>query len=155
MSQVAEGAGIGRATLYKYFPDIESILVAWHDRQITSHLGHLATVCEQADEPVERLHAVLEAYALIAHRSHGHHDAELAAFLHRDEHLGHARGQLHEMVRDLVRDGVASGAIRADVAPQELAIYCLHAVSAARALPSQAAVRRLVAVTLAGLRPPP
>ncbi len=38
MSQIAEQAGIGRATLYKYFPDIESILLAWHDRQITAHL---------------------------------------------------------------------------------------------------------------------
>ncbi len=39
MSQIAEQAGIGRATLYKYFPDIESILLAWHDRQITAHLA--------------------------------------------------------------------------------------------------------------------
>ena len=32
MSQVAEEAGIGRATLYKYFPDVESILAVWHER---------------------------------------------------------------------------------------------------------------------------
>lgn len=63
MSRSPGQARIGRATLYKYFPDIESILVAWHDRQITSHLGHLASVREQADEPVEQLRAVLEAYA--------------------------------------------------------------------------------------------
>lgn len=31
---------------------------------------------------------------------------------------------------------------------------CLHALTAASSLPSKAAVRRLVAVTLAGLRPP-
>jgi len=35
----------------------------------------------------------------------------------------------------------------------ELAAYCLHAL-AAGTLPSEAAVERLVAVTLAGLRPP-
>src|SRR3954447_15586969 len=29
MSQVAERAGIGRATLYKYFPDVDAILLAW------------------------------------------------------------------------------------------------------------------------------
>ncbi|MGH2358185.1 MAG: TetR/AcrR family transcriptional regulator, partial [Candidatus Limnocylindria bacterium] len=44
MSQIAEETGIGRATLYKYFPDVEAILVAWHERQVTGHLEHLAEV---------------------------------------------------------------------------------------------------------------
>ncbi|MGH2817757.1 MAG: TetR/AcrR family transcriptional regulator, partial [Actinomycetota bacterium] len=37
MSQIAEETGIGRATLYKYFPDVETILLAWHERQINGH----------------------------------------------------------------------------------------------------------------------
>jgi len=36
---------------------------------------------------------------------------------------------------------------------RELARYCLHALTSASSLPSAAAVRRLVAVTLSGLRP--
>jgi len=36
---------------------------------------------------------------------------------------------------------------------EELARYCVHALAAASGLPSKAAVRRLVMVTLAGLRP--
>jgi hypothetical protein len=47
-----------------------------------------------------------------------------------------------------------TGDVRNDVAPDELAIYCLHALTAAGSLRSKAAVRRLVKVTLAGLRPP-
>jgi hypothetical protein len=35
----------------------------------------------------------------------------------------------------------------------ELVSYCLHALTSASSLPSAAAVRRLVAVTLSGLRP--
>ena len=38
MSQIAEQTGIGRATLYKYFPDVEAILFAWHERQVSGHL---------------------------------------------------------------------------------------------------------------------
>src|SRR5260221_14473930 len=38
MSQIAEETGIGRATLYKYFPDVDAILQAWHAREITHHL---------------------------------------------------------------------------------------------------------------------
>jgi AcrR family transcriptional regulator len=154
MSQIAEETGIGRATLYKYFKDVEAILLAWHERQITGHLEQLAEIRDQAGDPSERLEAVLEAYALISHETRGHHDTELAAFLHRDEHLARARQHLVEMIRDLLAEGARAGDIRDDVAPDELASYCLHALAAAGSLPSTTAVRRLVTVTLAGLQPP-
>jgi AcrR family transcriptional regulator len=153
MSQIAEQTGIGRATLYKYFPDVEAILVAWHERQITGHLEYLAEVRDQAGDARERLEAVLEAYALISHESHGRHNAELAAFLHRDEQVARARQQVRDMIRDLLIEGAETGDLRNDVSPDELASYCLHALSAAGSLPSEAAVRRLVSVTLAGLSP--
>ena len=155
MSQIAEETGIGRATLYKYFSDVEAILLAWHDRQISGHLDYLAEVRDRAGDPGERLEAVLEAYALISHESHGHHNRELAAFLHRDEQVARAELQLRNMIRDLLTEGAASGDLRSDVAPEELATYCLHALNAASSLPSKAAVRRLVSLTLAGLRPHP
>jgi AcrR family transcriptional regulator len=153
MSQIAEETGIARATLYKYFSGVEAILFAWHERQITGHLEYLAEVRDRAGDPAERLEAVLEAYALIRHESHGRHDAGLAAFLHRDEHVAHAQEQLREMIRDLLVEAAETGNLRDDVAPDELATYCLHALAAARRLSSEAAARRLVTVTLAGLRP--
>ncbi|MGH2572324.1 MAG: TetR/AcrR family transcriptional regulator, partial [Actinomycetota bacterium] len=100
MSQIAEETGIGRATLYKYFSDVEAILFAWHERQITGHLEYLAEVRDQAGDAGERLEAVLEAYALISHESRGHHDTELAAFLHRDEQVPRAQQQVRNMIRD-------------------------------------------------------
>ncbi|WP_376776163.1 TetR/AcrR family transcriptional regulator [Nonomuraea jabiensis] len=36
MTRIAEKVGIGRATLYKYFPDVEAILTAYHERNVTS-----------------------------------------------------------------------------------------------------------------------
>jgi AcrR family transcriptional regulator len=152
MSKIAEETGIGRATLYKYFPEVEAILLAWHDRQIGGHLGHLAMVRDQSGAG-ERLEAVLEAYALITHESHGHQDTDLAAFLHRDRHVARAERQLREMLRGLLTEEVEAGTIRNDVPPEELASYCLHALAAARSLASKAAVRRLVTVTVTGLRP--
>ena len=149
MSQIAEKAGIGRATLYKYFSDVESILVAWHKRHISAHLQRLADVRDQASGASERLEAVLEAFALI---SFERRDATLAALLHRGEHVAHAEQHLNGMIRDLLVAAAKSGAIRDDVAAGELATYCLHALAAASSLPSKAAVRRLVGVTLAGLK---
>jgi AcrR family transcriptional regulator len=152
MSQIAEETGIGRATLYKYFPDVEAILVAWHERHITGHLKHLAEVRDQAGDAGERLEAVLEAYALISHRRK-HQGTELAAVLHRGEHIARAQRQLIDLLRDLLTQVAETGKLRNDVAPAELASYCLHALSAASSLPTKAAVLRLVKVTMAGLRP--
>jgi len=151
MSQIAGETGIGRATLYKYFPDLEAVLVAWHERQVVSHLEHLAEIRAQPGDAGERLKAVLEAYALMARE---HHASELAALLHRGAHVAQAQRQLKDFIRDLLIEGAEAGALRADVAPDELAGYCLHALSAAGDLPSKTAVRRLVMVTLAGLRAP-
>jgi AcrR family transcriptional regulator len=154
MSRIAEETGIGRATLYKYFPDLEAILFAWHDRQITGHLGYLANVRDQAGNASERLEAVLEAYALISRESRGHYDSEFAALLHRDEHVARAQHQVHEMIRALLTEAAETGDVRDDVTPDELASYCLHALAGASSQRSKAAVHRLVTVTLAGLRPP-
>jgi AcrR family transcriptional regulator len=151
MSQIAEETRIGRATLYKYFSDVEAILVAWHERQVTGHLEHLAEIRDQAGDAGERLEAVLEAYALI---SHEHHSTELAALLHRGEHVARAQQQLSDVLRDLLTKAAENGDVRDDVAADELASYCLHALAAASSLPSKDAVRRLVTVTLAGLHPP-
>jgi AcrR family transcriptional regulator len=151
MVQIAEDTGIGRATLYKYFPDVESILVAWHERHVRAHLEQLATLAKQAGDPGRRLRAVLETYALIQHERHG---TELAMLLHREEHVARAQQHLTALVRDLLTECVATGEVRDDVAAQVLASYCVHALTAAGAVRSKAAVRRLVMVTLAGLRPP-
>jgi hypothetical protein len=97
---------------------------------------------------------VLGAYALISHESKGHRDTELAALLHRDDQVVRAEHRLRDMIRDLLAEGAKTGDIRNDVLPGELASYCLHALTAASSLPSKAAVRRLIEVTLAGLQPP-
>jgi AcrR family transcriptional regulator len=153
MSQIAEQTGIGRATLYKYFPDVETILVAWHDRHVAGHLDQLAALRAQAGDADARLHAVMEGYALICHyrRQHG---SEIDALVHRGEHVARAQQRLLDLFRELLSEAAATGHVRDDAAPGELAAFCLHALAAAGSLPSKAAVRRLVAVTLAGLRRP-
>lgn len=152
MSQIATETGIGRATLYKYFADVEAILVAWHERQIARHLNYLAEVRDHPGGAGERLQAVLEAYALIRHE---HPSTELAALLHQGEHVARAQQQLHDFIQDLLTEAAQTGDVRDDVPPSELASYCLHAAAAASGLPSKAAVHRLVQVILTGLRPTP
>ncbi|WP_202820643.1 SbtR family transcriptional regulator [Variovorax sp. JS1663] len=126
--------------MYKYFSTVEAILMAWHERQVTRHLEHFAEVRAQPGG----------AYALISYQ---HHGTELAALLHRGEHVARAHHQLSGSIRNLLTEAAETGDVRDDVAPGELEATVLHALAAVSALPSKAAVRRLVAVTLAGLHP--
>jgi len=152
MTHIAEETGIGRATLYKYFPDVEAILVAWHEQQLTGHLEQLAKVRDHAGDARGRLEAVLEVYATTQHELRAAHGTDLAAHLHRGEHIARAQEQLRDLFRDLLVEAAEGGTVRRDVPPDELATYCMHALSAAGSLASKAAVRRLVQVTVAGLR---
>ena len=152
MSEIAAATGIGRATLYKYFPDVEAILVSWHHRHVAEHLERLGRIRDRVDGAGRRLEAVLEAYAqLMFERPRG---TALAALVHSGEHLDEPQRQLEGLFGDLLTEAAGAGEVRNDVACGELAHYCLHALGAAAGLSSHAAVRRLVAVTLAGLRPP-
>ena len=158
MSEIAEKTGIGRATLYKYFPNVESILAAWHRRQISQHLALLNEVAANAGTPEKRLEAVLTAYAHIQrerarHHHHQPHGPELAALLHSDKQVAEAQRGLHNLVGDLVKDAAVAGAVRDDIDPSELAGFCIHALDAAGHAPSDKAVTRLVALTLTGIRP--
>lgn len=152
MSDIAGRAGIGRATLYRHFPDVDAVLTAWHERLIAEHLQQLADVRDHADgSPAKRLAAVLAAYARLSSHRHG---GEPAARLHRSEHVTAARAPLRTFLAGLIAEAARAGEVRADVPAEELADYALGALSAA-AEASEAAVERLVAVTVAGLRRPP
>lgn len=152
MSLIAEQAGIGRATLYKYFPDVEAILLAWHDRQISAHLEQLTALRDQSADPAQRLRAVLTGYAFLS-RHRGGHPGDLASFLHRGAHLDAAQKQLIAMVTQLLAQAAEAGAIRTDTAPDQLASYALHALGAAADFHDDAAVHRLVDLVGASLRP--
>lgn len=154
MSQIAEQTGIGRATLYKYFPDVEAILVARHQRHAARHLAHLAQLREEASDPGHALTSVLHALGTILHeRAKRGGGTDLAALVHQDRHVRYIEQQLRRFLRDLIVDAANAGDVRRDISPEELANYCAHALSAAANASSRPSVQRLVDLTLAGLRP--
>jgi AcrR family transcriptional regulator len=183
MSRIAEEAGIGRATLYKYFPDVGSILVAWHDRHVEDHIRSMTEARDRSSDPEERLEAVLRTYASITYqRSRGHaddpdhvrrhsaaggrthhagrthshegHSGDIAALVHQSRHVSRVQRQLLDLIRDVISGAARSGSVRRDVPADELARYALKALAAAGDVASRPAVDRIVSVTLAGLRPP-
>ncbi|MHA7284413.1 TetR/AcrR family transcriptional regulator [Arthrobacter sp. TMS2-4] len=157
MTKVADVAGISRATLYKYFPDVEALLAAWHERQVNQHLVHLGQMrvhAERSGNPLQTLRSVLEAYAVMLQQVPM---AEAPAFLHQGVHGAQTQEHLRDFLEALIRSAVktcaqeAGGGVRSDIAPRELALFSLHAVNAAAALPSADAARSLVGVIVDGL----
>jgi AcrR family transcriptional regulator len=151
MSQIAKETGIGRATLYKYFPDVESVLIAWHQRHVAVHVAQLNDLRTRAGGPGARLKAVLKAYAVICQQRRRYGD-DITTLIHRQGHLAEQQRQLINLISDLLADAAAAAIVRDDVPPHELASYCVRALTAAGDLSSAASVDRLVDVVLSGLR---
>ncbi|WP_299168264.1 TetR/AcrR family transcriptional regulator [uncultured Arthrobacter sp.] len=149
MTRVADHAGVTRATLYKYFPDVETLLAAWHERQVGEHLAGLDKIRSEAAGTGRPLQAVLEAYALIVY-DRPSHDASAPA-LHRATHIDHAHQHLEAFIADLIRADAQESAADLAMDPADLARYCIEALSSARSLSSRDAVPCLVAVTVRGI----
>ena len=124
---------------------------AGSERQVQAYLEQLAQVRHSAVGPGRQLATVLETYAIISHSRQG---GAAGARLHHSTHVGHAQQHLKGFFTDLLPEGAEAGVFRDDVAPDELAGYCLHALQAAAGLASRDAIQRLVSVTMAGLQPP-
>ena len=118
MSRIAEATGIGRATLYKYFADIDEILLAWHERQVAAHLRLLEEVRDSTEPPM-RLERVLTTYAHIRHAHHGIRSGRRSA-PRRAHHPGTTPAR--EFLAALIAEDAAI-AVRTDIPPKELAPF--------------------------------
>ncbi|NJC22675.1 AcrR family transcriptional regulator [Arthrobacter pigmenti] len=149
MTRVAGYAGVTRATLYKYFPDVESLLAAWHERQVREHLAGLEGIGRETAGTGRQLQAVLEAYALMIYDRPGHDTS--TPVLHQGSHIDHAHQHLEAFIADLIRADAQEKAADLAMDPTDLARYCIKALSSAGSLSSRGAVSSLVAVTVRGL----
>lgn len=148
MAGLAQEAGIGRATLYKYFAGVDEVLVAWHARLLDEHVRALRAEVEGDLDPADRLVRGLRAYTELA----AHQPSEATGVLHGQGHAKDSVDEVESLFTELLRAAADDGVIRDDVAARELAVYCISALGGARHLSSRAAVRRLVATVLDGLR---
>jgi AcrR family transcriptional regulator len=144
MGVVAENAGISRATLYKYFPGVEEILLAAHEDHVAQHLAALAAAQDNAASPREALLAMLTGYARICF----HRDRAASAEMHGLVHAGpeHARNvsAVHDLFTEAMRDAQAAAQVRSDLGSKELAAFAVSALDAAAAATNAPAVERLV-----------
>ncbi|MET3901339.1 AcrR family transcriptional regulator [Devosia sp. UYZn731] len=148
MSDVALGAGISRATLYKYFADVDTALLAWHERQVEQHLTHLEAARASAPDALAGLLAVLTAYTRL---QRGSHEAGVPSFLHQRSNMAPAHHRLLHLVRDCIADAAAAGGLRTDYSATELTQYCLGTLSGAGLPASSSGRERYLELVLDGL----
>ena len=155
MSGIAARAGIGRATLYKYFSDVESILGEWHQDQVAKHLTQMQAISSGSGTAQQRLARVLEAFAHMMRAASQHNGPpDIVASLHTGDRLSKPETELRELLTQLIDEGVEAGELRDDIPSSELALHCLNAAAGTRHAGSQATVRRLLDVAMTGLARP-
>lgn len=147
MGEVAEAAGVGRATLYRYFPTREALLAALADTALADLRERIA------DAQLETV-AFGEGIARLA-RATATGNVRYLALLRDGGKLAHPEG-LDEHVRAPLRAffarAAAAGEIRADLPPEVLAQIFVGMLDAAlrTALPEQLGVEA-AAAAIAGV----
>ena len=151
MSKVATAAGIGRATLYKYFPDVESILIAHHAQHVEGHLLALEKLQSGSGPVGSRLVAVVRAYASICFHRARHSSPDVSTLVHQAPEVTAGERRLRDVFAELIAEAAVEALVRTDVGSEELAEYCLHALPAAGQAADLDQVMRLVRLVLDGL----
>ncbi|MFJ3913642.1 TetR/AcrR family transcriptional regulator [Streptomyces vinaceus] len=127
LNEIAREAGIGVATAYRRFPDLQALLDALFTERFTTFLD-LASASEQEPDPGQALrHYLLEAAQWRAR------DRALEVILANAdveaEPIAVMRDDLARRVEGLAERAVAAGAVRADFAGADVYAF-LHMVGA-------------------------
>jgi len=122
MAKLAQHAGVGRATLYKYFADVESALLAHVERELDECAARLAAATTEHADPLDRLHAcvrtMLDYFASRRHRVGwaSLDKADLSAAAMARLRTGMTR--LHQPFVVTLSEGIAAKRLREELDPQ-------------------------------------
>jgi AcrR family transcriptional regulator len=148
MSAIAEAAGIGRATLYRYAKDTDAALALWQAYGIEHHLEQLRKIAVEA-APDARLPLVLEQYALNRQRRHGPAGLDL---VHPRAVIDPARSQVTVLLTQLIDEERSAGRLPDGTPADELAAFAIAALEAAADAASPAAAKRVAHLVLVARR---
>jgi len=144
MSAIAEQAGISRATLYHYFPDVDAVLAAWVGQEIERSVSAMLVEARAIPDPLDRLTYLVETQArTFASQSHRlsaeHFESEAGSPAVRRE-VEAQMAPLRQLLADTITEAGTCGVLRSPVDPVLAADLVLGLLGAIR--------RRLVAATL-------
>jgi AcrR family transcriptional regulator len=151
---VAARAGVGVGTLYRHFPTKEALIEAIVLYRIVE-LVEAARSYAAAEDPGAALFEYLHVFARQAAAKHDLFDSLGAAGIDIKERCSAMVDELMGVLERLRQRAVAAGAIRADVASDELLDLVVGAAYGhGSGAPDADRIERMVAVVCDGLRPP-
>ncbi len=136
MSSLAQEAGTSRATLYHYFPDIESVLVAWVGREVERSVRQLLAEAGGITDPWNRLaHLVRAQCGLFASQEHRlgaeHLESEAVSPAVRAE-VSARMAPLRDLLARTLAEAAARGSARPGISPELAADLVLGMLGALR-----------------------
>ncbi|WP_280397933.1 TetR/AcrR family transcriptional regulator [Nocardia carnea] len=152
MATVARRAGVGVATLYRHFPTRDALVRGAYAQQMHTCARALTEALACAD-PWQGFQHLIETVCELQREERGFPAAFVAAFPETTAEHAQAREHAERDLMILIRRAQASGALRADFRPSDLAVVMLAHCGLVTALPDdRAASRRLVAYLLQSFR---
>lgn len=152
MATVARRAGVGVATLYRHFPTRDALVRGAFAQQMDTCVRAL-TEALAAPDPWQGFQQLIETVCALQREERGFPAAFVAAFPESTSQHAQSRQRAERGFATLVRRAQASGALRADFHPSDLAVVLLAHCGLVTALPGDdAASRRLVAYLLQSFR---
>jgi AcrR family transcriptional regulator len=114
VQEVAEQAGIGKGTVYRYFPSKEELFLAAVDHGMRRLKASVDAAVAGIEQPLERIAGGVRAYLaffgehpevvelLIQERAHFRDRTKPTYFVHRDANMG----PWQDLFRELIRTGI-------------------------------------------------
>jgi AcrR family transcriptional regulator len=152
VDEIARRAGVGHATVFRRFPTKDALIAAVVSKQIRELSAYLeeALAGEDAGEAFRGF--VWHAGELHA-RDRGLHEGFSRCVGERE--VAEAKAELNARIEQLIRRAQEAGAVRADVAADDVSSLVGSAIRGASDSEDPELWRRYVEVVLDGLRPPP
>lgn len=161
VSDIASAAGIGKGSIYYYFPSKEAILDALIERNYEKPLKTAQNLADQTEiSPFTRMAMIFQACrnSSNAFLNHSHTTADVGrsaqdiAFLHQ-KYMNHLIAELKPSLTEIIKQGIAAGDIHfeypaalAEIVLIVLAVKLSNTFLSATAEDSEETIRGLVAL---------
>lgn len=131
MAAIATAADISRQTLYRYYPDIDAVLVGVAEL-IASHDDHLETDVRARPDPGAQLDALLRAVTAAARHDNPGGTALLATLPPAARNvLTQHEQRITDLLAEILSNGIDRGVFRPDLEPARDAALVLGLATAA------------------------
>jgi AcrR family transcriptional regulator len=153
MDEIARRAGVGVGTVYRRFPDKELLIEALFEQRI-DELVALAEAARAEPDPFAGLARFFESFLAVQAADRGLKQVVLGTPRGAGR-VARARDRIGPVVDEVVARAHAAGALRADIAPSDVALiqFMLAALIDYTHEVEPEAWRRMLALVLDGLRP--